>query len=119
MLTAAGHRLGLVVAAVDVRVTELLDAAPEPPAAVPAEVRDAEAEGAVGAAAAGVAGVVTLTRVLGHAVHARPDHVRVELATAPDHRALDVARAVRGAVAAAVEGDPTVAVLVTAVMERE
>ncbi|MCX5159377.1 hypothetical protein OOK39_08825 [Streptomyces sp. NBC_00264] len=119
LLTAAGHRLGLVVAAVDVRVTELLDAAPEPPAAVPAEVREAEAEGAVGAAAAGVAGVVTLTRVLGHAVHARPDHVRVELATAPDHRALDVARAVRGAVAAAVEGDPTVAVLVTAVMERE
>ncbi|MDV9200301.1 hypothetical protein R6M67_34495, partial [Streptomyces sp. Wh19] len=59
------------------------------------------------------------TRVLGHAVHARPDHVRVELATAPDHRALDVARAVRGAVAAAVEGNPSVAVLVTAVVERE
>ncbi|MCX4867903.1 hypothetical protein OIC43_33165 [Streptomyces sp. NBC_00825] len=119
LLTAAGRRLGLVVAAVDVRVTELLDAAPEPPAADPAEVREAEAEGAAGAAAAGVEGVVTLTRVLGHAVHARPDHVRVELATAPDHRALDVARAVRAAVAAAVEGDPTVAVLVTAVMERE
>ncbi|MFE3147445.1 hypothetical protein ACFXJ6_12380 [Streptomyces sp. NPDC059218] len=119
LLTAADRRLGLVVAAVDVRVTELLDAAPEPPAPVPAEVREAEAEGAVGAAAAGVEGVVTLTRVLGHAVHARPDHVRVELATAPDHRALDVARAVRGAVAAAVEGSPSVAVLVTAVTERE
>ncbi|MCX5432510.1 hypothetical protein OHU11_33175 [Streptomyces sp. NBC_00257] len=119
LLTAAGRRLGLVVAAVDVRVTELLDAAPEPPAADPAEVREAEAEGAAGAAAAGVEGVVTLTRVLGHAVHARPDHVRVELATAPDHRALDVARAVRGAVAAAVEGAPSVAVLVTAVVEQE
>ncbi|MFE2932876.1 hypothetical protein [Streptomyces sp. NPDC059278] len=119
LLTAADRRLGLVVAAVDVRVTELLDAAPEPPAPVPAEVREAEAEGAVGAAAAGVEGVVALTGVLGHAVHARPDHVRVELATAPDHRALDVARAVRGAVAAAVEGSPSVAVLVTAVTERE
>ncbi|MEU2668166.1 hypothetical protein ABZ622_04735 [Streptomyces sp. NPDC007164] len=118
LLTAAGRRLGLVVTAVDVRVTELLDAAPEPPAPVPAEVREAAAEGAAGSAAAGVAGVVTLTRVLGHAVHARPGHVRVELATAADHRALDVARAVRGAVAAAVEGDPSVAVLVTAVVEQ-
>ncbi|MCX4848781.1 hypothetical protein [Streptomyces sp. NBC_00893] len=119
LLTAAGRRLGLVVAAVDVRVTELLDTAPEPPAAVPAEVRGAAAEGAAGSAAAGVAGVATLTRVLGHAVHARPGHVRVELATAPDHRALDVAREVRGAVAAAVEGSPSVAVLVTAVVEQE
>ncbi|MFD0341518.1 hypothetical protein ACFVH0_23065 [Streptomyces sp. NPDC127117] len=119
LLTAAVRRLGLVVTAVDVRVTELLDAAPEPPAAVPAEVREAAAEGAAGSAAAGVAGVVTLTRVLGHAVHSRPDHVRVELATAPDHQALAVARAVRGAVAAAVEGNPSVAVLVTAVVEQE
>ncbi|MEV5198127.1 hypothetical protein [Streptomyces sp. NPDC053720] len=119
LLTAAGRRLGLVVTAVDIRVTELLDAAPEPPAPAPAEVREAAAEGAAGSAAAGVAGVVTLTRVLGHAVHARPGHVRVELATAPDHRALDVARAVRGAVAAAVEGDPSVAVLVTAVVEQD
>ncbi|MFG3527659.1 hypothetical protein ACGF8B_13055 [Streptomyces sp. NPDC047917] len=119
LLTAADRRLGLVVAAVDVRVTELLDAAPEPPAAVPAEVRGAAAEGAAASAAAGVAGVVTLTRVLGHAVHARPDHVRVELATAPDHRALDVTRAVRAAVAAAVEGSPSVAVLVTAVVEQD
>ena len=42
----------------------------------------------------------------------------MELATAGDHRALDVARAVRGAVADAVEGGPTVAVLVTAVVDR-
>ncbi|MFB6871349.1 hypothetical protein [Streptomyces sp. NPDC056323] len=118
LLTAAGQHLGLVVAAVDVRVTELLDAAPERPAPAPAEARATEAEGVAGTAAAAVPGVVTLTRVLGHAVHARPDHVRVELATASDHRALDVVRAVRGAVAAAVEGHPSVAVLVTAVVER-
>ncbi|MEU2127084.1 hypothetical protein [Streptomyces sp. NPDC018352] len=118
LLAAAGQRLGLVVAAVDVRVTELLDVAPERPAPTPAEARATEAEGVAGTAAAGVPGVVTLTRVLGHAVHARPDHVRVELATASDHRALDVVRAVRGAVVAAVEGHPTVAVLVTAVVER-
>ncbi|MGW1405760.1 hypothetical protein [Streptomyces sp. NPDC002403] len=119
LLTAAGERLGLVVDAVDVRVTELLDAPPERPAPAPMEVRAATAEGAAGSAAAGVSGVVTLTRVLGHAVHAGPDHVRVELATDPGHRALDVARAVRGAVADAVEGHPSVAVLVTAVVERE
>lgn len=118
LLTAAGERLGLVVAAVDVRVTELLDAPPERPAPAPMEVRAAAAEGAVGTAAAGVPGVVTLTRVLGRAVHSGPDHVRVELATDPGHRALDVARAVRGAVADAVEGHPSVTVLVTAVVER-
>ncbi|MET9663078.1 hypothetical protein ABZY11_41165, partial [Streptomyces sp. NPDC006510] len=118
LLTAAGQRLGLVVAAVDVRVTELLDTPPERPAPGPTEVRGARAEGAAGIAAAGVPGVVTLTRVLGQAVHTGPDHVRVELATDPGHRALDVTRAVRVAVAAAVEGSPSVAVLVTAVVEQ-
>ncbi|MFI5766973.1 hypothetical protein ACIA74_00240 [Streptomyces sp. NPDC051658] len=118
LLTAASQRLGLVVATVDVRVTELLDTPPERPAPVPAEVRGARAEGVAATAAAGVPGVVTLTRVLGHAVHTGPDRVRVELATDPGHRALDVARAVRGAVANAVEGHPSVAVLVTAVVER-
>ncbi|MEE1770422.1 hypothetical protein PUR34_20360 [Streptomyces sp. JV185] len=118
LLTAAGERLGLVVDAVDIRVTELLDAPPERPAPAPVEVRAATVEGAAGSAAAGVSGVVALTRVLGRAVHAGPGHVRVELATDTGHRALDVARAVRGAVADAVEGHPSVAVLVTAVVER-
>lgn len=119
LLTAAGERLGLVVDAVDIRVTELLDAPPERPAPAPMEVRAATVEGAAGSAAAGVSGVVALTRVLGRAVHTGPDHVRVELATDTGHRALDVARAVRGAVADAMEGHPSVAVLVTAVVERE
>ncbi|WP_406380655.1 hypothetical protein [Streptomyces sp. NBC_01618] len=119
LLAAAGQRLGLVVAEVDLRVTELLDTSPVRPTLEPAEVREARAEGAAGAAAAGVPGVVALTQVLGNAVHTGPGRVRVELATDSGHRALDVARAVRGAVAAAVEGHPSVTVLVTAVVERD
>ncbi|MGW2178767.1 hypothetical protein ACWCXX_11910 [Streptomyces sp. NPDC001732] len=119
LLTAAGNRLGLVVAEVDIRVTELLDTPPEQAPPVPAEVRGAQAEGVAGRAAAEVPGVATLTRALGHPVHTGPGRVRVELATDPAHRALDVARAVRGAVADAVEGRPSVAVLVTAVVEQD
>ncbi|MFJ9677646.1 hypothetical protein ACIRP2_06295 [Streptomyces sp. NPDC101194] len=120
LLTAAGQRLGLVVAGADLRVTELLDAPGRPVRApAPTEVPTARAQGPAGIAAAAVPGVVTLTRVLGDAVHTGPGHVRIELATDPDHRALDVARAVRGAVAAAVDGHPSVAVLVTAVVGRD
>ncbi|MFF2408414.1 hypothetical protein [Streptomyces sp. NPDC058092] len=170
LLTAAGQRLGLVVAEVDLRVTELLDTSPVRPTPEPArevrgrasqgggrsrtgsplhersrelgegvmatddnaarrgagarepgmiQTRGPGAEGAAGAAAAGVPGVVALTRVLGNAVHTGPGRLRVELATDSGHRALDVARAVRGAVAAAVEGHPSVTVLVTAVVERD
>lgn len=115
LLAAASRRLGLEVTEVDLQVTELLDTAPERPEPAPAEVRAATPEGAAGHAAAGVAGVATLTRVLGAAVHTGADHVRVELATDDGHRALDVARAVRAAVTEAVDGHPPVAVLVTAV----
>ncbi|MEU8627414.1 hypothetical protein [Streptomyces sp. NPDC048669] len=115
LLAAASRRLGLVVAEVDLQVTELLDTAPEPDEPEPAGVRAAEPQDAAGRAAAGVAGVATLTRVLGAAVHTGADHVRVELATDEGHRALDVARAVRAAVTEAVDGHPPVAVLVTAV----
>ncbi|WP_329212451.1 hypothetical protein OG257_29485 [Streptomyces sp. NBC_00683] len=118
LLVAASARLGLDVTEVDLRVTELLDEEPEPAAVPQAGVRAAEPDGVAGTAAAGVPGVVSLTRVLGSAVHTGADHVRVELATAGDHRALDVAQAVREAVAFAVEGRPSVAVLVTAVVEQ-
>ncbi|WP_389291394.1 hypothetical protein [Streptomyces sp. NPDC002476] len=60
--------------------------------------------------------MATLTGVLGEAVHTAPGRVRVELATERGHRVLDVARAVRGAVADAVPGRPSVTVLVTAVV---
>ncbi|MFJ8919286.1 hypothetical protein B046DRAFT_04850 [Streptomyces sp. LamerLS-316] len=120
LLTAAAQRLGLLVDEVDLRVTELLEEEPRPAPEPPADVIAAEPAGSdpAGTAAAGVPGVVALTRVLGSAVQHTEGHVRVELATAGDHRALDVAQAVRGAVADAVEGRPTVAVLVTAVVNR-
>ncbi|MFF8611090.1 hypothetical protein [Streptomyces sp. NPDC015350] len=119
LFTVAGDRLGLVVAEVDVRVTELLDTPPERTSPAPAEARGARATEDAGRAAVGVLGVVALTRALGHPVHTGPGRVRVELATDPAHRALDVARAVRGAVTAALEGHPSVAVLVTSVVERD
>ncbi|NDZ58017.1 hypothetical protein G3I43_35725 [Streptomyces anulatus] len=120
LLAAATARLGLEVAEVDLVVTALLEdgtpdqvtAADTAPAA-----RVAEPEGAVATAAAGVPGVVSLTRVLGGPVHTAPDHVRVEMATAGDHRALDVARSVRTAVAAAMADPLPVSVLVTDVVE--
>ncbi|MER5553852.1 hypothetical protein ABT001_19640 [Streptomyces sp. NPDC002793] len=119
LLTAAAQRLGLVVDSVDLRVTALLEDEPQPAAEAPTEVLGAvPPEGVTATAAAGVPGVVSLTRVLGSAVQHAEGHVRVEIATAADHRALDVARAVRGAVAGAVEGRPAVAVLITAVVDR-
>ena len=111
-------------------------AAPGPDAGAVAEaVRPTEpgpaAEGADGyearvrRAALAVPGVTGLTGFLGRAVHvgegphpvaALPRrHVRLELAVAGDHRAVEVARAVRAAVTEALEDRPTVAVLVTAV----
>lgn len=119
LLAAADRRLGLVVGAVDIRVTELLDAAPAGPASPPdSRVHGVAAKGVAEEAAAGVAGVVTLTREPGHPVRRSPDRIRIALATDADHRALDVALAVRGAVAAAA-ATPPVAVLVTAVVERD
>ncbi|MGW0792190.1 hypothetical protein ACWD04_29180 [Streptomyces sp. NPDC002911] len=119
LLTAAAQRLGLVVDGVDLRVTELLEEEPRPAAEPPPDTRAVEPDGPAGTAAAGVPGVVSLTRVLGSAVQHTEGHVRVELATAGTHRSLDVARAVREAVARAVEGGPTVAVLITAVVDRD
>ncbi|GGY90276.1 hypothetical protein [Streptomyces nitrosporeus] len=117
LLTAAAGRLGLTVREVDLRVTDLLDEEPARRAEGPDTVRAAEPEGAAGAAAVRVPGVVALTRVLGSAVHTGADHVRVELATARDRRALDVARSVRAAVAGALEDGTAVTVLVTAVVD--
>ncbi|MFI6036720.1 nucleopolyhedrovirus P10 family protein [Streptomyces sp. NPDC051315] len=130
LATAAAERLGLVVAEVDLRVTALLEEgageeprevrAPRPSRAVPEGD-----EGRAAAAALSVPGVTGLTDVLGRAarVEERQDgtaalprrHARVEIAVAADHRALDVAREVRGVVSEALRDQPTVTVLVTAV----
>ncbi|MEU0088017.1 hypothetical protein [Streptomyces sp. NPDC006274] len=113
LFDAAVEDLGLAVTVVDLRVTRLLDAAPkerrppEPPAV------EAPSDPA-GTAAAATPGVAHLTATLGTAVHSAPDHVRVELATAEGHRALDVARAVRGAVGAALGDGRPVTVVITA-----
>jgi hypothetical protein len=122
LLSAAAARLGLEIAEVDLTVTALLEeGAPDQVTAqvtAPSTARVAEPEGPVATAAAGAPGVVSLTRVLGSPVHTAPDHVRVEVATAGDHRALDVARSVRTAVVAATEERLPVSVLVTDVVSR-
>ncbi|MDT3400645.1 hypothetical protein RKE29_29270 [Streptomyces sp. B1866] len=131
---AARDRLGLLVRTVDLRVTGLLDgpgaprpagrarSAQRPPAA---DDSDQVPAGAVAARAmaAAVPGVARLTPVLGGSgqavrVEDRSDrspgrHVLVQVAVTADRRALDVALAVRAAVASAVSGPVTVAVLVT------
>ncbi|MEE1941535.1 nucleopolyhedrovirus P10 family protein [Streptomyces sp. TRM 70361] len=157
---AADSRLGLAVAAVDLRITGLLEgpddtAAPEgAPEADPgddspgdgdttgAEAAERETadtaeaaggpEAAVRAAALAVPGVAHLAPLLGGA--ARPvritettgpggpsgRHVQIQLAVAGGHRALDVVREVRDAVARTADGAPgpvTVAVVVTEVTE--
>ncbi|MGW2422376.1 nucleopolyhedrovirus P10 family protein [Streptomyces sp. NPDC001709] len=132
LATAAAQRLGLVVTEVDLRVTDLLE--PEEPAPqvraprpLPAREPTDPDEARAAEAALSVPGVTALTGSLGglgRAVHVRERtagtalprrHVRVELATGGDHRAVDVARRVRTAVRDALEDRPTVAVLVTAV----
>ncbi|MET8010468.1 nucleopolyhedrovirus P10 family protein [Streptomyces sp. NPDC005271] len=165
--SAAVDRLGLDVEAVDLRVTEVLEAL-EPPAEPPSprpqqppqeaqqppqeaqhppqeaqqppqeaqqppqeaqqprqeaqhppatEHSDDPAVTAAATAALSVPGVTRLAPVLAfsRAVHIEDAHIRIELAVASDHRAVDVARAVRRAVAAAAPGPVTVAVLITAV----
>ncbi|MFH9132153.1 hypothetical protein [Streptomyces sp. NPDC017524] len=121
LLTAAAARLGLEIAEVDLTVTALLEGGATDQVTAEGTVPPApgaEPEGPVATAAAGVPGVVSLTRVLGGPVHTARDHVRVEVATAGDHRALDVARSVRTAVAAAAAERLPVSVLVTDVVSR-
>ncbi|MFC9063336.1 nucleopolyhedrovirus P10 family protein, partial [Streptomyces sp. NPDC057074] len=82
-------------------------------------------EGRVARAALGVPGVVRLTGVLGRPVHVTEPparqgalprrHVRLELAVAADHRAVEVARRVRAVVSETLPDRPSVAVVVTAV----
>ncbi|CDR11950.1 hypothetical protein GCM10022420_075940 [Streptomyces iranensis] len=131
LLDAATDRLGLLVEAVDIRVTEVLDEFPAPPAEAPRSEAPRPhwiespapdpATAAVARAATSVPGVARLAPVLGspRAVRIEGAHIRIELAVSADHRAVDVARAVRTAVAATAPGPgdqpPTVAVLVTAV----
>ncbi|MEU4497275.1 hypothetical protein AB0F96_28460 [Streptomyces sp. NPDC023998] len=116
LFTASAQLLDLEVTEVDLRVTELLDAAPETGApAPPPGVRAVDPTDAAGTAASGAPGVAHLTATLGTPVHLAPDHVRVEVATASGHRPLEVVRAVREAVTAALADGRPVSVLITSV----
>jgi len=135
LLEASVRELGLVVAVVDLRVSDLLDGASDeaagapqtppapsggPPATPAVEERSgATQDGAAGIAAVvrDVAGVARLAPVLGSSrpVRLTDGHALIQLATAPGHRALDVSAAVRQAVTAGPPAVSTVAVLVTAV----
>ncbi|MGW7205059.1 nucleopolyhedrovirus P10 family protein [Streptomyces sp. NPDC054837] len=124
-LATAAERLGLTVTEVDLQVTSLLDEEPEAGPVRRPEPPSAEPAGDPAAAAAlSVPGVTGLTAALGRAVHVEERqgeaalprrHVRVEVAVDAEHRAVDVARAVRREVGKALPDHPTVAVLVTAV----
>lgn len=147
--TAARDRLGLPVDRLDLRVTGLLERAPDGgdgagsadgPPLVAAGLGGGALEDSVAyavSAAPGVAGLapalgggaargVRITRLPVTETAARPGppalRIRVEIAAAPDHRALDAARAARAAVTDAVAhavdgpaGPAAVTVLITAI----
>ncbi|MGW6569442.1 hypothetical protein [Streptomyces sp. NPDC054975] len=114
LFASADRDLGLVVTAVDLRVTGLAEAAPDSPAPTPPPGRTPApaADDPVAFAVLGVPGVVGLTSVLGTPVHRAPGALRVELAVGVNHRSLDVARAVRARVAETAPGATAVTVLV-------
>ncbi|MBB4980258.1 MULTISPECIES: hypothetical protein [Streptomyces] len=115
LLGAARDGLGLRVAAVDLRVTELLDAEPAAagPAAPPPGRPAPATDDPVALAVLRVEGVAGVTDAWGPPVRRGPDGVRVELAVTAGHRPLDVARAARSAATAAAEEATAVTVLVS------
>ncbi|MEU5220556.1 hypothetical protein AB0G79_30740 [Streptomyces sp. NPDC020807] len=115
LLGAAEDGLGLAVAAVDLRVTELLDAVPEDAGApvAPSGRPSPATDDPAALAALRVPGVAGVTDTLGPPVRRTPDRVRVEVAVTAGHRPLEVARAVRTAVTAATPGVTAVTVLVS------
>ncbi|MFB6841459.1 hypothetical protein [Streptomyces sp. NPDC056361] len=116
LLGAAADGLGLPVAGVDLRVTDLLDTAPAAagPAAPPPGRPSPATDDPVALAVLRVEGVAGVTDALGPPVRRGPDGgVRVELAVTAGRHPLDVARAVRNAVTAAAGGATAVTVLVS------
>ncbi|MER7913059.1 hypothetical protein [Streptomyces sp. NPDC096068] len=114
LLGAAADGIGLRVAAVDLRVTELLDAAPEEEPAAPPPGRPSPAtDDPVALAVLRVEGVAGVTDALGPPVRRSGDALRVELAVTAGRRPLDVARAARSAATAAAGGATAVTVLVS------
>ncbi|MBD0709941.1 MULTISPECIES: hypothetical protein [unclassified Streptomyces] len=100
LLTAAEDGLGLVVAAVDLRVTELFDTPPPAPeaAAPPPGLTSPATDDPVALLALGVPGVAGITDALGPPVRWDAAGVRVEVAVTTGAHPLEVARAVRATV---------------------
>ncbi|MFG2840390.1 hypothetical protein ACGFYE_35950 [Streptomyces zaomyceticus] len=116
LIAAAEDGIGLVVAAVDLRVTALLDAAPPGPAqpsAPPPGPTSPATDDPLALAALGVTGVAGVTDTLGPPVRRSADGVRVEVAVTAGARPLDVARAVRATVTAAAPEGTAVTVVVS------
>ncbi|MFB7040770.1 hypothetical protein [Streptomyces sp. NPDC056294] len=113
-LLGAADGLGLAVTTADLRVTELLDAAPEEEPAAPPPGRPSPAtDDPVALAVLRVEGVAGVTDALGPPVRRSGDALRVELAVTAGRRPLDVARAARSAATAAAGGATAVTVLVS------
>lgn len=115
LLGAATEGVGLRVTAVDLRVTELLDAEPSAaePAAPPPGRPAPATDDPVALAVLRVVGVAGVTDLWGAPVRRSPGLLRVELAVTAGHRPLDVARAARDAATAAAEEATAVTVLVS------
>ncbi|MEU8761650.1 hypothetical protein [Streptomyces sp. NPDC048659] len=115
LLRAAEETFGLVVAGVDLRVTELLDTPPDPvdPAPPAGGTSPPAPVDPAALAALAVEGVAALTDVYGDPVLRVAGDLRVEVAVTAGRRALDVARAVRTAVTAAAPEAETVTVVVS------
>ncbi|WP_329458479.1 hypothetical protein [Streptomyces sp. NBC_01497] len=114
LLACARDGLGLRVEAVDLRVTGLRGDEGEPAAREPVAQRSGPVgpDGVPGVS--DVPGVAHLTAVLGRGLSESSEgDLRVELATSAGHRVLDVARAVRVALARERPGARSVAVVVT------
>ncbi|MFF2778023.1 hypothetical protein ACFVU3_24285 [Streptomyces sp. NPDC058052] len=116
VLLAAAAELGLAVTEADLRVTELLEEAPEAGPEPPPPVHVAPAtDDPVALAVLRVPGVAAVTDALGPPVLRADGAVRVEFAVAADHPPAEVARAARAAASAEAPADAVVTVLITEV----
>ncbi|MFG2117300.1 hypothetical protein ACGFRB_32460 [Streptomyces sp. NPDC048718] len=113
LLDAAEGTLGLKVAGVDLRVTELLDTPPDRPAPPPPPGRTSPPapDDPAALTTLTVPGVAALTDAFGAPLQRTPGHVRVEVAVTTGYRALTVARAISRALTT--EEQPKVTVLIS------
>ncbi|MEU6983396.1 hypothetical protein ABZ946_08215 [Streptomyces sp. NPDC046324] len=115
LFATAERDLGLAIAAVDLRVTGFAEGSPDSGVATPPPGRTTQVvDDPVARAVLKVEGVAGLTSVLGFPVRRTTSTLRLELAVARGHRALNVARAARTLAAAT---DPEAAEITILVSE--